>query len=66
MNKKKLIGLVLLVVGIILVVYGYEQVNSIGSKFSKMALGETDIIGYGSMVLGAVLSILGLKSIIRS
>lgn len=54
----------MLVVGIVLIAYGYDQVNSIGSKISK-AMGESDILGYASIAVGVVLSFLGIKSIIR-
>jgi len=63
MELKKIIAVVLLVLGIILVVYGFTQFNSLESQFTR-ALGQKDNNAVGSIIGGAVSAILGLYLIL--
>jgi len=63
MEFKKIIAVVLLVLGIILVVYGFTQFNSLESQFTR-ALGQKDNNAVGSIIGGAVSAILGLYLIL--
>lgn len=64
MKNKKILGIILLVVGAVLIYYGIDQLNSFGSKFNK-AFGETDFVSIGSIVFGAILALLGIRSILK-
>ena len=62
MKTKKMLGVVFLIAGVLLIIYGYDRVNSFGSQLSG-AFGEKDLVGIGSMVAGAVLAIYGFLSV---
>ncbi|MDT7526508.1 MULTISPECIES: DUF3185 family protein [Idiomarinaceae] len=61
----KLIGIVLLVVGIILLYFGWEAYNSAASELSQMATGETTDNAMWYLIGGAIAVIVGLYGIIR-
>ena len=64
MDFKKIIAAILLILGIILVVYGFTHLNSLESQLTR-ALGQKDNNAVGSIVVGSISAILGLYLILR-
>ena len=64
MNLKKIIAVVLVVLGIILITYGVTGLNSLESQFTR-ALGQKDNNAVGSIVAGALSTIIGLYLLVR-
>jgi uncharacterized membrane protein YidH (DUF202 family) len=64
MNFKKIIATILVVLGIILIAYGFTEFNSLESQFTR-ALGQKDNNAVGSLVAGVVSVIIGLYLFIR-
>lgn len=64
MNLKKIIAIVLVVLGIILVTYGFTELNSFESQFTR-AVGQKDNNAMGSIIAGAVSAIIGLYLLVR-
>jgi hypothetical protein len=61
----KLVSLALLVVGIILIVYGLNASDSIGSAFSRAFTGAPTDKAVWLLVGGAVAAIVGLSGVVR-
>ncbi|CAB0151709.1 hypothetical protein PSI9734_02077 [Pseudidiomarina piscicola] len=61
----KLLGIILLVVGIILLYFGYEAYNSAASEVSQAVTGETTDNAMWYLIAGAVAVIAGLYGTIR-
>ena len=61
----KVIGIILLVVGIILLYFGYEAYNSVASEASQALTGETTDNAMWYLIGGAVAVVVGLYGIIR-
>ncbi len=61
----KVIGVVLLVVGIILLYFGWEAYNSFASDVSQELTGETTDNAMWYLIGGVVAAIVGLYGIIR-
>jgi uncharacterized membrane protein len=64
MNLKKIIAIVLVVLGIILVTYGITELNSLESQFTR-AIGQKDNNAVGSIIAGAVSVAIGLYLLVR-
>tara|TARA_R110001583_G_scaffold43208_2_gene137454 strand:- start:13530 stop:13727 length:198 start_codon:yes stop_codon:yes gene_type:complete len=64
MNLKKILAIVLVILGIILITYGITEFNSIESQFTR-ALGQKDNNAVGSIVAGAISVIIGLYLLVR-
>jgi len=58
--KGKYIGIVLLVVGAGLAVWGYNMYDSAGSQFSRAFNGNAPIEAWGGMIGGAICVLLGI------
>lgn len=64
MKNKKIVGLVLIVLGFALALWGYDVYDSAGSKLGRAIGGDTPIeafIGLGSGVVCIILGILRIK-----
>jgi len=61
----KLISLILLVGGIVLIVYGINASNSIGSDFSRLFTGAPTDKSVWLLIGGVVLAALGAGGLIR-
>ncbi|WP_411359548.1 DUF3185 family protein [Pseudidiomarina salilacus] len=61
----KVIGIILLVVGIILLYFGYEAYNSVASEASQALTGETTDNAMWYLIGGAIAVVVGLYGIIR-
>ncbi|WP_372644837.1 DUF3185 family protein [Ancylomarina sp.] len=64
MDFKKIIAAIVVVLGIILMTYGFTELDSLESQFTR-ALGQKDNNAMGSIIGGAVLAIIGLYLIFR-
>jgi len=64
MDFKKIIAVVLLVLGVILVIYGFNQLNSLESQVTR-ALGQNDTNAISSIVIGGISAVLGLVFILK-
>ncbi|PLX82179.1 MAG: hypothetical protein C0616_02840 [Desulfuromonas sp.] len=61
--KSKYIGVVLLVVGIALAVWGYNIYNSAGSQITRALSGDVPLEAWGGMVGGAICIVIGILKI---
>jgi uncharacterized membrane protein YidH (DUF202 family) len=61
--QKKLIGIVLIVVGVALAVWGYNIYDSAGSKITRALSGDTPLEAWAGMVGGAILTLFGILKI---
>lgn len=61
--SNKIIGAVLIVVGVALVAWGYNIYDSAGSQFSRALSGDTPIEAWAGMVGGAICVVLGIFKI---
>ena len=56
----KYIGIVLLIVGVALVAWGYNVYDSASSQFSRALSGDTPIEAWVGMVGGAICIVIGV------
>ena len=61
----KVIGIVLLVVGVTLLYFGWEAYNSVASEASQAITGETTDEAMWYLIGGAVAVIVGLYGVVR-
>lgn len=61
----KLVGIVLLVVGIILLYFGYQAYDSAASEVSQAVTGETTDEAMWYLIGGAIAVVVGLYGIIK-
>ncbi|NIN34212.1 MAG: DUF3185 family protein [Gammaproteobacteria bacterium] len=59
----KLIGLVLIIIGVALVAWGYNIYDSASAQISRVLSGETPIEAWAGMVGGAICIVIGLLKI---
>ena len=59
----KFAGIVLLVVGVALVAWGYSVYDSAGSQFSRALSGDTPMEAWAGMVGGAICVLIGILKI---
>ncbi len=59
----KYIGIVLIVVGVALAVWGYNIYDSAGSQISRAVSGDTPIESWAGMVGGAICVAIGIFKI---
>lgn len=61
--NRKIIGIILLIVGTALAVWGYNIYDSASSELSRAFSGETPIEAWAGMVGGAICIVLGIGAI---
>ncbi|WMN12257.1 DUF3185 family protein [Marivirga salinae] len=61
--NKKLIGIILIVAGVALAIWGYDVYDSAGSQISRAFSGDTPIEAWIGMVGGGLCIILGIKQL---
>ena len=61
--KNKYIGIVLLIIGVALVAWGYNIYDSVGSQVSRAFSGGTSMKAWIGMVGGAVCIVTGILKI---
>ena len=57
--KTKYVGIILLVIGVALVAWGYNVYDSAGSQLTRAVSGDTPIEAWVGMVGGAICIIVG-------
>ncbi|WP_404339312.1 DUF3185 family protein [Pseudoalteromonas mariniglutinosa] len=58
--NNKYIGIVLIVIGVALAVWGYNVYDSAGSQISRTLSGDTPIEAWFGMVGGAICALIGI------
>ncbi len=58
--NNKIIGIILIIVGVALVAWGYSVYDSAGSEISRALSGDTPIEAWAGMVGGAICIVLGI------
>ncbi len=61
--NKKLIGIILIVAGVALAIWGYDVYDSAGSQISRAFSGNTPIEAWIGMVGGGLCIILGIRQL---
>ena len=64
-HMNKILSLALLAAGIILIVFGINSSNSIGSDFSRLFTGSPTDKSIWLLVAGCILAVVGAGGIIR-
>jgi len=59
----KIIGIIFIVVGVALVVWGYNIYDSAGSQIGRALSGDTPIEAWAGMVGGAICALIGITKI---
>jgi len=65
MNQKKLIGIVLLVIGVILIGWGLNEAGSLGGKLSSAVSGSPGDRVLWFYISGAVCVLIGLFNLLK-
>lgn len=63
--NNKIIGLVLLVVGVVLLYFGYEAYQSVGSEISQALSGTPTDKSLALLIGGGVVTVVGLVFLLR-
>lgn len=58
--NNKYIGIVLIIIGVALVAWGYNVYDSVGSQFSRAFSGDAPIEAWVGMVGGALFILIGI------
>ena len=61
--KINLIGLALIIIGIALIVWGYDIYDSAGAQVSRAFNGETPVKAWAGMVGGAICVLIGILKV---
>lgn len=61
--NKKIIGVILILAGIALIVWGYDVYDSAGSKISRAFTGDTPIEAWAGMIGGGLCVIFGIRQL---
>lgn len=59
----KIVGIVLIVIGIALAAWGYDVYDSAGSQIGRALSGDTPIEAWAGMVGGAICILIGLSKV---
>ena len=65
MSQKKLIGLVILIVGIVLLYFGFNQANSAVGEIGEAITGKYSDETMAYLIAGIIASIVGLLTVLR-
>jgi len=61
--SNKYIGIILIVIGVALAVWGYNIYDSAGSQVSRAFSGDTPIEAWAGMVGGAICIVIGILKV---
>lgn len=61
--NKKIIGIILIVVGVALALWGYDVYDSAGSQLGRALTGDTPIEAWAGMVGGVICVVLGVMKV---
>ena len=59
--SNKIIGILLIVVGIALTVWGYNAYDSVGSQLSRTFSGDAPVEAWAGLVGGAICIVIGIQ-----
>lgn len=65
MNQKKLIGLVILIVGLVLLYFGFNQANSAVGEIGEAITGKYTDETMAYLIAGIIATILGLFTVLK-
>ena len=60
MSTNKLIGIVLIVVGVALATWGYNVYDSVSSQIGRALSGDTPVEAWAGMIGGAICFVIGI------
>jgi uncharacterized membrane protein len=63
MMNNKVIGIVLIVIGVALAIWGYDVYEAAGSQVSRALSGDTPIEAWAGLIGGAVCIIVGITKV---
>ncbi|ALS34893.1 MULTISPECIES: DUF3185 family protein [Pseudoalteromonas] len=61
--NNKVIGIVLIIIGVALAIWGYDVYEAAGSQVSRALSGDTPIEAWAGMIGGAVCIIVGITRV---
>jgi uncharacterized membrane protein YidH (DUF202 family) len=61
--NKKYIGIVLIIIGVALVAWGYSTYDSVSSQISRTFSGDAPIEAWAGMVGGAICIVIGILKV---
>ena len=61
--NNKVIGIVLIIIGVALAIWGYDVYEAAGSQVSRALSGDTPIEAWAGMIGGAVCIIVGITKV---
>ena len=61
--KSKYIGVVLIVIGVALTVWGYNAYDSVSSQISRTLSGDAPIEAWAGMVGGTICALIGILKV---
>lgn len=61
--NNKVIGIIMIVVGVALAVWGYNVYDAAGSQVTRALSGDTPIEAWAGMVGGAIVLLLGIMRV---
>ncbi|KXI27306.1 DUF3185 family protein [Paraglaciecola hydrolytica] len=65
MNQKKLIGLVILIVGLVLLYFGFNQANSAVGEIGEAITGKYSDETMAYLIAGLIASVVGLFTVLK-
>jgi len=61
--NNKIVGIVLIVIGIALIMWGYDVYDSAASQLSRAFSGDTPIEAWAGIIGGAICVLIGIKKL---
>lgn len=61
--NNKMIGILLIIIGVALALWGYEIYDSASSQVTRALSGETPVKAWAGMIVGAVSVVVGIYKI---
>ena len=58
--NNKVIGIIAVIIGVLLIIWGYDVYDSAGSQINRTLGGSTPFKAWGAMVAGAICIIVGI------
>ena len=61
--NKKIIGIILIVIGVALALWGFDVYDSAGSQIGRALTGDTPIEAWAGMVGGVICIVIGIMTV---
>ena len=61
--NNKMIGILLIIAGVALAIWGYNIYDSVGSQVSRAFSGEAPVEAWVGMIVGIVCVVIGIKKV---